>query len=127
MSAGSYSINVEQGATFNLLITIKLSDGTLFDLTNWIIAGVSPRGQIRRRKRADDPPLINFSFVISNPASGQITITLPASATAELAAGESATDARSTYVWDFEIENSVTGEVRRVLEGNCYVSAQVTR
>jgi len=126
MSAGHYDIGVEQGSTFNLFITIKLSDGTLFDLTNWI-SFTSPRGQIRKRKRADDPPLVNFSFVISNPPSGQITITLPASVTVELVAGESATDARSTYVWDFEIENTITGEVRRVLEGNCYVSAQVTR
>jgi hypothetical protein len=127
MSAGLYNITIEQGATWNLLLTIKLSDGTLFDLTNWIISGVSPRGQIRRRKRSSDPPLANFSFVISSPLSGQITITLPASITSELDAGESTSDARSIYVWDFEIENSATGEVKRVLEGNCYVSSQVTR
>src|SRR5512136_2402663 len=103
--AGKYDITIDQGATFSLPITIKYSDGTPFDLTDWIISGVSPRGQIRKRHRSEDPPLANFNFVITDMVNGKLTIVMPANITADIQAGETQTDSRSKYVWDFEIEN----------------------
>jgi hypothetical protein len=125
--AGTWNITVEQGATFTLTCTIKASDGTPLNLTNWTIPGVSPRGQVRKRHRSDDPPIINFVFTINDAAAGRLTMSLTPESTTELSAGETSTDSRSIYVYDFEIQNSVTGEVKRILEGNCYVSPQVTR
>ena len=125
--SGKYDIVIEQGSTFNLAITMKYSDGTPRDLTDWIIPGVSPRGQVRKRHRSDDPPLANFSFAITDAVNGKLIVIMTARQTAELSAGETQTDSRSKYVWDFEIENSKTGEVKRVLDGHCYVSPEVTR
>jgi hypothetical protein len=122
MSAGRLDIIIEQGSTFTRLITIQNSDLTPFDLSSW-----SARGQVRRRHRSD-AIVASFTFVIDpDPTTGQLTITMDAATTGAISAGETVNDESSRYVWDFEIENSTTFEVRRILEGDALISQEVTR
>jgi len=121
--AGRFDIQIYQGATFSLNLTISYntSPKTPFVLTNW-----KPRGQIRRRHRATDV-IKPFSFNITDAALGKITILMAAKDTGEIPAGETTTDNRSKYVWDFELENTSTGEVKRMLEGSVWMNPEVTK
>jgi hypothetical protein len=118
-----YDITIVQGATFsrNFTINYNTSPVTPFNLTGW-----SPRGQVRRRHRATDV-IKPFSFTITDAALGKITIWMSAKDTAEIPAGETTTDNRSKYVWDFELENITSGEVKRFLNGDVWVNPEVTR
>lgn len=119
-----YDIQVIQGASFSLNFTLNYNTcptKTPFVLTNWV-----PRGQIRRRHRATDV-IKPFSFTITDASLGKITIWMSAKDTGEIPSGERTTDNRSKYVWDFELENTSTGEVKRLLNGSCWISPEVTK
>jgi hypothetical protein len=120
---GRYDIQIIQGATFSLNLTINYntSPKTPFVLTGWV-----PRGQVRRRHRATDVTK-PFYFNITDAALGKITILMAAKDTGEIPAGETTTDNRSKYVWDFELENTTTFEVKRMLNGNVWINPEVTK
>jgi len=121
--AGTYNITIEQGSTFNMPITLKDSSGVPIDLTGWI-----PRGQIRKRRRSTTI-VASFSFILTDLLNGAMTIIMSAATTAGISAGETETDERSKYVWDFEIYRPIPGgeEVKRILEGAVHISPEVTR
>ena len=118
-----FDIQIVQGATFSLNLTLSYNTtpSTPFNLTSW-----RPRGQVRRRHRATDV-IKPFSFNVTNATLGKITILMPAKDTSEIPAGENTTDNRSKYVWDFELENITTGEVKRMLNGNVWMNPEVTK
>ena len=118
--SGRYDITIEQGATFCLPMTIKNHDGSHFDLTNW-----TGRGQIRKSHRATTV-ICSFVFTYHDRLKGKMEAGLSDEVTQQIPAGEVVTDPRSKYVYDIEIENT-TGQVKRLLEGNAYVSPEVTR
>lgn len=119
--AGKYDITIEQGATFTLPITVYRADNTVYDLTSW-----TPRGQIRRTRRSTTI-IETFTCTKTDPTNGKFEISLIDDETAAIPAGETVNDSRSKYVYDVEIENTVTGEVKRLLEGTCWVSPEVTK
>ena len=104
-------------------ITLKDSSGVPIDLTGWI-----PRGQIRKRRRSTTI-VASFSFILTDLLNGAMTIIMSAATTAVISAGETETDERSKYVWDFEIYRPIPGgeEVKRILEGAVHISPEVTR
>ena len=114
MPAGSLDITVEQGATFNKTITYTDIAGDPIDLTN--VSAV--RAQMRLGSASSSTALSFTCAVFGTPTNGQISWTMPASTTATAAAG--------AWVYDLEIEFS-SGEVRRLLQGDVTVSAEVTR
>jgi hypothetical protein len=120
--AANWPITIEQGSTFSLPITIKNSDGTIFDLTPW-----TGRGQIRRHYRSTTIVASFTCTVVAPPTLGRMVISLSGTITAAIPAGDTQTDPRSEYFYDIEIENSGTTEVRRILNGIVYVSPEVTR
>ena len=113
MAAGLLNILIEQGTTFSRTITINATESTLLDLT-----GKTLRGQIRRRL-SDAEPAATFTFTIANQTTntGEAQWSLTAAETAALTA--------DTHRYDIELVDGTT--VTRLLEGEAFVSGEVTR
>ena len=112
MPAGIYNITIEQGATFEITLTIKQGDGNPVDLS-----GYTARSQIREKVSS---LAAAGAFVVTFPeprTEGKLKMSLAASATALLPA--------RVYAYDLELESA--GRVERLLEGKVVVSAEVTR
>ena len=116
MSAGTYDFYIEQGATYQLVVTWKQPDGTPVDLT-----GYSARMQFRKTKTSTT---VLFSGTTANGvislggAAGTVSITIPATSTDDFTFG--------CGVYDLELE-SAGGIVTRLIEGDVEVSKEVTR
>lgn len=113
MVAGKYNIIIEQGATYELTVTIKQPNRIPMDLTGYI-----GRSQIRK---SFDSATITASFVITffEPRTdGKVMLSLTNVATSGIP-----TD---NYVYDFEVE-SPDGKVFRILQGEVSISPEVTK
>lgn len=100
---------VDQGSTFTTTITLTDDDGTILNLT-----GYTGAGQIRKWYTSTNA--VSFSVAIA-PTSGEVTLQLSATTTANMAAGR--------YVYDVELTTGST--VSRVLEGLITVTPEVTK
>jgi hypothetical protein len=123
--AARYDLMIEQGATFPLPLAIQNPDGTPFDLTHWI-----GTAQIRKFHHSDDVIkdfTVSIPGVPPDPTAGLIQLVLTDEDTGSILAGENIADPRSQYVWDFIITNTLTTEVKRLLEGFVIISPRVTR
>jgi hypothetical protein len=115
MAAGTLDFTIEQGATFNLLLTWKI-DGTPVNITNWT-------ARLAARVDVEDSEVI-LSLTTSNGgitlggAAGTISLNQTATQTALLPAG--------TYVYDLELISAV-GAVTRLVQGELDISPEVTR
>lgn len=114
MSAGTYHIKIEQGATFSLTLTYKDSNDAAINLT-----GYSARLQMRKNINDSSTvvSLTESSGLTLGGAAGTIVITISATTTASLDPAEG--------VYDLEIETG--GVVTRLLSGTYEVSREVTR
>jgi len=116
MAAGSLDITIEQGATWNLVLTWEIN-GTPVDLQGYT-------GRLQARVDADDSEVIlslttaASGGIVLGGVAGTITLSRSATQTAAIAAGE--------YVYDLELI-SMGGEVTRLIQGMFAVSAEVTR
>jgi len=116
MAAGSLDITIEQGATWNLVLTWKIS-GTPVNLTSYI-------ARLQVRVDVDDTETVLSMTtdagggIVLGGALGTITLSRSATQTAAVASGE--------YVYDLELQSS-GGEVTRLVQGSFTVSAEVTR
>ncbi len=77
MSAPKYDIQLAQGETFYMALTLDES-GAVMDLTGYVF-----EGQIRATPE-DPTVLASFGFDESRLASGTVAITVPASVTSAL-------------------------------------------
>jgi len=133
MSAGSYDIYIERGATFTLDIVCLDSNNAVTDLT-----GCNARMQIRRS--INDPTVLDEFF--TNPPTpvspgsltneltiygteGRISLVIDAEVTSAYTAWKKA-------VYDLEViapdvRFPISGEITRLLEGNVESSPEVTR
>jgi hypothetical protein len=112
--AGSYNFTIEQGATFNLLMTWRI-DNVPVNLT-----GYTARLQARIDVDETDTilSLTTGAGITLGGAAGTITLDQTATQTALLPKGE--------YVYDLELQSS-GGVVTRLLQGELNISAEVTR
>jgi predicted MFS family arabinose efflux permease len=113
--AGSFDFTIEQGATFNLLMTWKI-DGTPVNLTNWT-------ARLQARVDVEDTEVVlNLTTenggVTLGGALGTITLNQNATQTALLQTG--------SFVYDLELVSGVSS-VTRLLQGELTISAEVTR
>lgn len=110
---GELDITIYQGATWDMPCTWTV-DGLVVDLT-----GMTVRMQVRPEASSGviEVALTTENGCIAVDNSGSITLSLTATQTAALSAGR--------YVYDLEVVNLLT--VTRVLQGKCYISAEVTR
>lgn len=115
MAAGTLDFTIEQGATFNLLLTWKINDVPV-NLTNWT-------ARLQARVDVEDSEVI-LSLTTSNGgitlggALGTISLDQTATQTALLPAG--------TFVYDLELISGV-GAVTRLVQGELNISPEVTR
>ena len=117
MAAAKLNLIVEQGATFDRVITWKMG-ATPDDLTDY-----SARMKARASHDAADPIFSLTSEesgdgITLGGSAGTITVLIDAEATALLTPGD--------YVYDLEVEDD-EGIVRRLLEGRLTVTPEVTR
>jgi|TARA_R110001592_G_scaffold18092_1_gene75587 hypothetical protein len=117
MSAGYHHFVIEQGTTFGQTLTLKDSSDTVINLTGYISA------EMDLRENPDAAtPLITLTMSNSRIAlggtAGTITLTISASDTANLQAGDGH--------YDLEIANN-GGNVYRLLEGTYSVRRNVSR
>jgi hypothetical protein len=112
--AGEYNFTIEQGATFNLLMTWKI-DNVAVNLT-----GYTARLQARIDVDETDTilSLTTGAGITLGGAAGTISLDQTATQTAVLPKGE--------YVYDLELQSS-GGIVTRLLQGELNISAEVTR
>jgi hypothetical protein len=115
MAAGTLNFTIEQGATFNLLLTWEIN-GTPVNITNWT-------ARLAARVDVEDTEVI-LSLTTSNGgitlggAAGTISLNQTATQTALLPAG--------TYVYDLELI-SAAAAVTRLVQGELNISPEVTR
>ena len=111
MAAGTYNFILEQGATFNRILTLKENNSAM-NLTNYTVAS-------KMRSTHDSSTVVGtFTCTISDATAGEITMQMTNSTTAAIEEG--------IYVYDLEITNSA-GTVTRLMEGNITVNPEVTR
>ena len=111
MAAGTYNFILEQGATFNRILTLKENNSAM-NLTNYTVAS-------KMRSTHDSSTVAGtFTCTISDATGGEITMQMTNSTTANIEEG--------MYVYDIEITNSA-GTVTRILEGTVTVNPEVTR
>ena len=112
--AGEYNFTIEQGATFNLLMTWKI-DNVAVNLTGYT-------ARLQARIDVDETETIlsltTGAGITLGGALGTISLDQTATQTALLPKGE--------YVYDLELQSS-GGIVTRLLQGELNISAEVTR
>jgi len=110
--AGKYDFELAQGATFNRSLVIKDANNTALDLTCNTLAG-----QIRTTAQSNDIAG-SFTFTITDPTNGLLSMKMTATNTALLPAQQ--------CVYDVELTQA-NGDIIRILEGYVTVTANVTR
>jgi predicted MFS family arabinose efflux permease len=115
MAAGTLDFTIEQGATFNLLLTWKINN-TLVNLTGYT-------ARLQARVDVEDTELV-LSLTTANGgitlggAAGTISLDQTATQTTLLPAG--------TYVYDLELI-AANSTVTRLVQGELLISPEVTR
>ena len=113
MEAVTKDLEIEQGSDFSISFTFQQEDGTPINFT-----GYSIRGQIRKSVQSSAPSL-TLTAAITDPTKGIIVLSLTNAQTKSVAAGE--------YVYDVEIYTGADASVYRIISGQVFVSAEVTR
>lgn len=101
---------VEQGATFTVTINFNDDDGNPNDLSAFTAAS-----KMRRSYYSSNSTTLTAT--ITNPANGEIVLSMSAATTANLRPGR--------YVYDLEVANA--SQTLRVIEGIITVLPEVTR
>ena len=111
--AATANLRIDQGASFSSDVTVKDSNGDVFDLTGYTAAAKMALGYASTRTR------VAMTTTIGSPTTGVITLSLTATQTADL-------EAPARYVYDVEITRTSDNNVTRVIEGIISVSPNVT-
>lgn len=121
MAAGTHNIIVEQGADFELNMTIKDSAGDAIDLTDHVF-----RGQIRK-KASSSEIVASFSFVIDSPETGIVLAKISNTATAAMETGVQKDHVKTSSFYVYDIESEISGVVTRWIEGTAELTPEVTK
>lgn len=119
--AAVYDITIEKGSDFGLSFWYKTSDGAAIDLT-----GCSVEADIKTVADLTASPVVSFSATIPSPASqGRIDLALTKAQTSGLDGTGPNYRYKKQYTYDV-ILTLVSGEAKRILNGNANVSPGVT-
>ena len=116
MTAAKYDINIDQGSTFSVAITVS-ENGVAKNLSAF-----SARASMRPAVDSPDSQKTDFTFDNTNMSSGIITMQLAHGVSSEMSAG--------IYVYDIEIfQGTAPNEtsVQRLLQGKVTINPEVTR
>lgn len=122
MAAKNYKIQIEQGATFQLHLSLKDVNQNALDLTGWT-------GKCQLRSRPEAPTFIDVPVTILTPATiGVVQLNLTSDQTAAIPVNPTrgATIYPTPYVYSIDLVKP-TGEVYRIMQGIAEVSPEVTR
>lgn len=117
MSAGFYHFIIEQGATFSKVLTLKDSSDALVNLTGYTGAEMDLRSNPDSTTEIITLTTGNSRIALGGSA-GTVTLTISATDTANLTAGDG--------VYDLDLTDS-TGAITRILEGTFTVRRNVSR
>ena len=115
MAAGTLNFTIEQGATFNLILTWEI-DTIPVDINNWT-ARLQARVDVEDTQTVLTLTTENGGITLGG-AAGTISLDQSATQTAILPAGN--------YVYDLELISGI-GVVTRLVQGELDISAEVTR
>ena len=107
------NLRVERGSTFTSDVTVKDSEGNVFDLS-----GYSATASLAKGYDNSFYDRTSFTCTIATPSTGVITLELSADQTNALESGR--------YVYDLEILRASDSTITRVIEGIVTVSPSVT-
>lgn len=125
MQGSQYPIEMQQGSTFELQLTIKDADGNVRDLTDCNLV-MQIRSTYSAATPAETLSVANGEIVLA-PAQGKANITLSAARTAAIKVDlASKKPPKSVYVYDLEFTDSY-GTVSKLLYGDVTVYGEVTR
>lgn len=109
-------LTVDQGTLFQWDFLVRTNQSTIYDLTDCTI-----QGQVRKTYDSSTV-LLTPTFTVS-PALGKITMTiLPDDTTALSFTGE-----ETEAVYDIEVHNTISGDVKRIVNGTMTITKEVTR
>lgn len=111
MAAGYQELFLEQGTTFNTVITLDDVDSEPYNLT-----GYEAKSQMKKSYYSANATA-NFVVTITDAINGSISISLSSANSANISAGR--------YVYDVAIKDT-SNNVTRVLEGIVNVLPRVT-
>lgn len=114
MAAGILELSIEQGATYNLVLTYEVN-GTAVNLTNYT---ARLQARIDVEETTTVLSLTTGAGITLGGAAGTITLDQSAAQTAGIPAG--------TYIYDLELVAG-SGTVTRLVQGELLVSPEVTR
>lgn len=116
MTAAKYDLEIDQGSSFSIAITVSDESGAR-NLSTY-----NPRAQIRPAVDSPDADKVDFTFDVSSMASGIIVMQLAHDVSAGMQAG--------AYVYDLEIFTGSAGSetsVTRLMQGNVTINPEVTK
>ena len=117
MTAGYHHFVIEQGATFSKVLTLKDSAGTVINLTGYASAEMDLR-ENPEASTAVATLTTGNSRVALGGSAGTVTLTISASDTASLTAGDG--------VYDLEITDG-NSNIYRLMEGTYSIRRNVSR
>jgi hypothetical protein len=105
------NLYIDQGSTFNSIVTLKNQDGTPMNLT-----GFTVKSQFRKSYKSSQA--FTFTASVFDATTGRIRLQLPANTSSAVRAGR--------YLFDIEI-TSPSSEKYRALEGIVVISPEITQ
>jgi len=121
MTPATYDINIYQGATFTLDVTVKDSEGNAKDISGYIGSGMI------KIKATDTTALAEFDVNVHQDDSGMVTISLSAEDTDALPTRGTYYKEKETYYYDIELHEDRGDTVIRLLQGKAYVYPSITK
>lgn len=112
MATSTYTLQIIQGSSLNLLVTATDQNSVPIVLSGWNI-----RGYIKS-KYSESGVLLNLNPTIYSAISGIVQINVSGSQTSSLPVGE--------FPYDLEAENSNASSTIKFLVGYCQISPEVS-
>ena len=108
----TYDLDIYQGQTFTLSITVRDTNGAPINLAGYAISG------FLKTRYSDSGKLTDLNVTIADATNGIVNLYIPATGTAALPINYA--------FYDIEMLNSGDGSVTKVLAGKAAVYPEVT-
>jgi len=119
-SDGSVDLITVQGKTWKMELTVTDNNDNPINITGWQV-----RGQIRKTYKSTEKTA-DWVCIITDGANGKVTVSLPATTTANIPCGATINEPASQYVYDIEAEDT-NGDVVELMRGKLFVKYEVTK
>lgn len=113
MTAAKYDLEIDQGSSFSIAITVRENDAIKS------LDGFTARAQMRPSIDSPDSQKTDFTFDTSNFNNGIIIMKLAHTVSTDLTAG--------VYFYDLEIVSTDSTSVTRLMQGKVTIHPEVTR